>query len=450
MKEKYLQVFITVIFAMCLLFHTAVFAQDSEAYEEALISNAEKYWECGVNIQYDAPEKFKQSLYFSPEEATSSHICYTNCGAFVSALYMESFGIELPWRTENLEPYMQKNKNTSYVVDDKNQEEYTSLVKSGQLISHISGKIRPGDLIVCRFNPDNHKGHVMMVYKLIYNAGGEVADAWLIHSTGKTSAKERFVSAYNPSVTEGSVRISRMSKLLGGYYSKIVNDKSWVYYYGILRPLAEPGKWLTANGKTVSYRITDSTLQRMRAGTVSNAVSKKKSITTCKISSVAPQVYTGENVIPVFSVKSKNGQKLQKGKDYLITYLKDDNVKKGNAFVMVMGIGNYTGSKKVPFRIVSVDTSLKSVKKTKGNHLAVNWKRNSNASGYQLQISKQSSFRSIEKSMVIPNKKKTSVTVTSLKKGGTYYVRIRGYLLRNGKRSYGKWSRVKTYRISFG
>ncbi len=76
----------------------------------------------------------------------------------------------------------------------------------------------------------------------------------------------------------------------------------------------------------------------------------KPRIDECKIT-VEDQVYTGKALKPAVTVKyGKVTQK--KGTDYTVAY--KDNVNAGTATVMVTGKGNYTGSKKVTFKIAAV------------------------------------------------------------------------------------------------
>ena len=42
---------------------------------------------------------------------------------------------------------------------------------------------------------------------------------------------------------------------------------------------------------------------------------------------------------------------------------------------------------------------------------------------------------------------KCSYTLSGLKKKKTYYIKVRGYTLKKGKRLYGKWSTVKKVKV---
>ncbi|MBR3644362.1 MAG: hypothetical protein IKN57_12755, partial [Parasporobacterium sp.] len=59
--------------------------------------------------------------------------------------------------------------------------------------------------------------------------------------------------------------------------------------------------------------------------------------------------YDGEEKRPEVTVKNAQGTVLTENKSYTVTYT--DNVNAGTASVTVTGMGNYTGSKTVTFKI---------------------------------------------------------------------------------------------------
>lgn len=91
--------------------------------------------------------------------------------------------------------------------------------------------------------------------------------------------------------------------------------------------------------------------------------------------------------------------------------------------------------------------AVKSAKAQKGKKLNVAWKKDSKANGYQLQYCMDRKFKKGAKSVIVKTNKTTSKTVTKLKKGKRYYVRVRSYknIKKNGKsqKLYGEWSSVK-------
>lgn len=71
------------------------------------------------------------------------------------------------------------------------------------------------------------------------------------------------------------------------------------------------------------------------------------------------------------------------------------------------------------------------------------WKKQSKVTGYQIQYANNKSFSKGKKTITIKGKNTTSKTVKGLKSKKTYYVRLRAYYTKNGKKNYGKWSSIK-------
>ncbi len=98
---------------------------------------------------------------------------------------------------------------------------------------------------------------------------------------------------------------------------------------------------------------------------------------------------------------------------------------------------------------VSVKKSLAvpkvTLKKKSKTKLNVRWKKIAGASGYKVQYSlkKKSGFKTI----TIKKGKTTGYTISRLKKGKTYYVRVCAYRTVKGKKISGKWSKAKTIKL---
>lgn len=75
-----------------------------------------------------------------------------------------------------------------------------------------------------------------------------------------------------------------------------------------------------------------------------------------------------------------------------------------------------------------------------GRKLKITWKKDKNATGYQVQLALNKKFT---KSKLSYHTVATSGTIKKLKKGKRYYVRVRAYKLINGKRKYTEWCTVK-------
>lgn len=124
---------------------------------------------------------------------------------------------------------------------------------------------------------------------------------------------------------------------------------------------------VVANGKVlrkgVDYTVTYKNNKKRGAasiivkgiGNYTGAVTTSFSIVRTSIKDVmvsgvkASYRKTGKAICPKVKVK-KSGVTLKKKKDYLVSYKK--NKKKGTATVVIMGIGNYSGTKKIKFKIV--------------------------------------------------------------------------------------------------
>ena len=90
--------------------------------------------------------------------------------------------------------------------------------------------------------------------------------------------------------------------------------------------------------------------------------------------------------------------------------------------------------------------SLTSAKNSKSKQILLKYKKVSGAIGYEISYSTDKKFK---KAVTKKNTAKTSYTISKLKKGKIYYVRIRAYKMDStGKKVYGKYSSVKKVKVS--
>ena len=92
---------------------------------------------------------------------------------------------------------------------------------------------------------------------------------------------------------------------------------------------------------------------------------------------------------------------------------------------------------KYPIRLTKIQ--LKSVKNNKKRTISVKWKKIKDAKKYKIQFATNKKFKKAKVRIC----KKTSYQIKKLKKGKTYYVRVRAV---NGKKQ-GKWSKVSKIKI---
>lgn len=90
--------------------------------------------------------------------------------------------------------------------------------------------------------------------------------------------------------------------------------------------------------------------------------------------------------------------------------------------------------------------TISSLKSTSTKKMTVKWKKVSTAEGYQVVYSTSSKFTS--KKTITVSKSTLSRTVKSLKKGKTYYVKVRAYRKDvKGNKVYGTYSTVKKVKV---
>lgn len=108
---------------------------------------------------------------------------------------------------------------------------------------------------------------------------------------------------------------------------------------------------------------------------------------------------------------------------------------------------NYKATtKKVTVTVNPAKVKLTGVKNYKGKKLKAYWKKNTKVTGYQIQYSTSSKFKSA-KTVTVKGYKSTSKTITKLTKNKKYYVRVRTYKTVSKVNYYSGWSNVKSITI---
>ena len=103
-------------------------------------------------------------------------------------------------------------------------------------------------------------------------------------------------------------------------------------------------------------------------------------------------------------------------------------------------------TKKVTIYAVPGKRDIKKLSSGK-KKLTVQWKKDKQSDGYQVQYSTDKKFKKNVKNVVIGKKQTTKQTIKKLKTGKKYYVRIRSYKKISGKKYYGTWSSKKTVKV---
>ncbi len=172
------------------------------------------------------------------------------------------------------------------------------------------------------------------------------------------------------------------------------------------------------------------------------AAVKKTSIKTAKVSAIKAKSYTGKAIKPAVTVKL--GKKtLKKGTDYTVTYKNNKAV--GKATVTVKGKGSYTGTITKTFKINPKKSSIKKVTSPKKKQAKVTLSKVSGATGYQIQYSTSKKFT--KKTTKTVTVKSTSKLFKSLKKGKTYYFKVRTLKTVKGVKYYSDYSAAKKIKV---
>lgn len=158
--------------------------------------------------------------------------------------------------------------------------------------------------------------------------------------------------------------------------------------------------------------------------------------------------YSGKAKQPGVTIQDNVGHELIEGIDYELAYYNNKDV--GKAVVIVKGLGSYAGTtagKNFTIKPKSVKTT--SLKKAAAGKLTLKWKSHkTQTTGFQIRYSTTKSFKSgTYKNVTVSKKSATSKTVSKLKKGKTYYVKIRAYKTVDGKKIYSSWSMARKVKV---
>lgn len=181
-----------------------------------------------------------------------------------------------------------------------------------------------------------------------------------------------------------------------------------------------------SGSKTVTFKIAQASLSRA----------------TVKVSD---QTYDGEAQTPHVTVKL-DGEELEEDLDFEVEYR--NNKKPGKATAVITGIGDYSGTKKGYFVIKPKKVTWVSAKATtnsKGKAASLSWKKDSYASGYELHYSKKKA--SGYKCAGTLNKNTYTECTHNRRPSGTYYYKVRSYILVDGIKCYSAYSNVKKVKI---
>lgn len=202
---------------------------------------------------------------------------------------------------------------------------------------------------------------------------------------------------------------------------------------------------VTGHNYAVEQLITKGTISKSGKATYycktcghkkTDIIPKIKSITLSK----TKYEYSGKLNKPTVKITNSKGSLLTKN-DFSVSYKKNKNV--GTATVTITLKGNYQGTTNKTFKIVPGAVKKLTVKNNSRQKAKVNWKKVSQASGFEIQYATNKSMKKAKTVTV----KKTSKALSKLKKNKTYYIRVRAYKTVSGNKLYGSYSGKKSVKI---
>lgn len=161
---------------------------------------------------------------------------------------------------------------------------------------------------------------------------------------------------------------------------------------------------------------------------------------TMKLSSTSFK-YNGKVHRPTVILKNGKGKTVSKS-NYTIKYSNKNSKKVGEYTITIKFKGDYKGTKILTYKIKPKGVTVKKVSASK-KAFKVNWYKNTTqTTGYEIQYSTNSKFKSENTTVNVKSNKTSSKTVKNLKKNKKYYVRMRTYKKVNGKKYYSSWSKT--------
>lgn len=166
-------------------------------------------------------------------------------------------------------------------------------------------------------------------------------------------------------------------------------------------------------------------------------VLQPRSIAGATVSTVSSLTYTGSALKPAVTV-TLGGKTLVSGIDYTLAY--GNNTKVGRATVTVTGKGVYAGTATASFAVNPKPTSIRRIT-TGYRRITVYWTKLSGTTRYEVSYRQKgySTWKTVSVSASSDYK-----TISYLKRGKTYQVRVRRYQTVSGVKYYSAWSSTKT------
>ena len=226
-------------------------------------------------------------------------------------------------------------------------------------------------------------------------------------------------------------------------FTTIVGDcNSFAIKYALKNDISykERHTWNSVTKKATTEKNGQTYKKCERCGKISS----KKVIYYPKTITLSNTTFTcnGNKRKPRVTVTGSDG-KVIAADNYSVTYSKGCT-EPGTYSVKVTFKGSYEGSVIRKFKIVPITTTIKKLT-PKSRSFTVEWvKQPLQTTGYQIQYSTDSKFKSNKKTITVKGATTTSKKITGLQGGKKYYVRMRTYSESGKTKYYSSWSKLKT------
>ena len=339
---------------------------------------------------------------------------------------------------------------TSYAYDGKAKTPVVTVMDDDYLLQEnedytitYSGNIKVGTATVMITGMGRYTGTVSVSFTILQVKKNNVIKSSNITKT--VSAKEQKVKIQATVNDKAKLTYSSNNKSVKVNSSgEITIAKNFTGTAVITITAAETARYKKTSCQiTVTVRPTGTSLSGVTntgSGKANVAWTRNKSVTGYRIQYSTDSQFK-KNVITVNISKNQTTKtilsKLKEGSTY---YVRIATYKNTGSKIY----SSWSKAKKVTIR--PTGTSLSGVTNTGSGKVKVTWLRNKSATGYRIQYSTDSKFKKNVTTVNISKNQTTKVTLSKLKKGKTYYVRIATYKnVRN--KVYSSWSKVKKITI---
>lgn len=161
-------------------------------------------------------------------------------------------------------------------------------------------------------------------------------------------------------------------------------------------------------------------------------------ISKTTIDFISNQKYTSSKITPNINIKYNN-KTLVKNKDYTVSF--ENNTSIGTATVTIKGKGNYTGTRRITFKIVPKTVTNSKISSTTSSSIKLSWSKVSDADGYIIyrSTSKNGTYTKIKD---ITKNSTLNYTDSNLSSNKKYYYKIKSFKTSEKEKYYSYYSNV--------